>query len=241
MFNPNLRSLHAKSRFGWAIPFVNFAGKGFCFNLGARPRTPWDFNAKIHDLMYFANDLRFSTKTPNDPLERSRLEKADYIFRQLNPLTETTFPETIYKKVAKLIFTGDDKSQFKPGDNFVNVIDNPAISLERGHFMIPWSEIPEREQEEIEEQATFRAKDIVKDESLTYIREEYDLYTRKRFAKKAGTKNRRLESNRDRDNRLVKDIARELMFNSRASVDVQPWREWAAEKFGDTWEVVRRV
>jgi hypothetical protein len=187
-------------------------------------------------MMYFVNDLSFNFIKPDEPLERSRLEKADYIFRQLNPLTNTNFPESFYKKVSKLIFLGKDRSHFMDHDNFNNLIHHPGLSIENGHFMIPFSKIPPDEQKYIENNAKQKATQILDEWTLTAIKETYNISVIKRWKKVGGR--RRRESDSQRRERLIKAIAKELKYNTHASADNQSWQSWAADEFGSVWDRV---
>ena len=228
-----MRSLDSNRRLGWAFPYVNFAGKGFRYNLGARPRSPWDFNAKIHDMMFFVNNIKFDLRPPTDVNKRSKLAKADYIFRQLSRNAEPSFPEKLLNRLSKLVFLGADRSDFAEGDGFYNVINYEGLSLVNEHFMIPWSEIPGDEQDKIEQESKAQARKIFEQNTLKYIHETYGINVRLRVKVKAGK--RIQEKPIKRKNRIIHDIYCELKYNQTASIDTQDWRTWAAGQFGELW------
>ncbi|GEM_PF-6731107 len=234
--NSQLRTLDADSRFGWAFPFVNFAGKGFRLNLGARPRTCWDFNTKLHDLQFFLNNLSFSLVPPSDSLERSKLEKADYIYRLLNPHCDRRFPESIYNEFSKLIFLGKDKSRFMSDDGFQNVLHHPKLTIEDGHFMIPFSEIPKEEQAQIEKTAEEHARNIVETQDLEKIALDYGIDVKPKWRRTGGPRTRRRESEFHLKNRIIRELIQECKYNVISSVDDQPWQDWAMHTFGATWK-----
>ncbi len=230
------RHLGSHRRDGWAFPYVNFAGAGYRYNLGARPRTSWDFNAKIHDMMSYANGLSFSLQPPTDNARRSRLAKADYIFRQLSQIGDQSIPEKILNRLSKFVFLGRDKTDFINNDNFDNVIYRDELSVANGHFMIPWSEIPNSEQREIEDKAREKAKEIFNDCSLTLIRKKYGINVDFRRKMRAGRRVK--ESVNSRKKRIINDIYCELKYNQVASIDTKDWKNWAAIKFGTFWDEV---
>ena len=233
--------LGASYRDGWAAPGMNFAGAGFRYNLGARPRGEWDFNAKIHDLHYYANVLSFGG-VPQDPSERSRLEKADYIFRQLDPVTNHRISAKIYGLVSNNIFLGKDRNHFLKDDNFYNVIEHPSLSIEHGHFMIPWSEISKQEQRHLSSLAKQSAIAIIGDctrETLKFIKVRYDLNVARGIIIKGNR--RRKETVTDRKKRLIRELTHELKFNIVSTLDSYSWRDWAARKYGDIWQRILDV
>ncbi|MFC3121432.1 hypothetical protein [Agaribacter flavus] len=232
--NCEARSIGAKKRMGWAFPFVNFAGRGFRFNLGARPRSAWDFNAKIHDMMFIVNDLKFSLPPTREPKERSRLAKADYVFRRLSEQIDKLPAEVFYNNLSKIVFLGKDQSDFISADGFSNVIHAEELSIENKHFMIPWSEIPQEEQRAIDASAQQRAKQTFSDNSLDEIRKIYHIDTRLKERKRAN-KIKVKETPKQRDKRVIEDIFCEYKYNTLSSVDSVDWRSWASKKLGEAW------
>ena len=235
----NARTISPNKRFGWAFPYVNFAGRGFRYNLGARPRSDWDFSSKIHDLMYFVNDIQFSLSPPENLSERSRLAKADYIFRQMNERIRLRAPERVLNKLARLVFLGRDMSDFRGNDKFTNIVNLDEVDPSEGYFMIPWSSIPKDEQDDIEESAKTQAEEIFRTCSLAFIQRRYKVNTRRKVSRAGGR--RKQESSAARKRRICDHVCNEIKFNTRASLDDRPWRDWAQEKYSSAWTSVLGV
>ena len=230
------RTIFPNKRFGYAFPYVNFAGRGFRYNLGARPRSDWDLSSKIHDIMYFVNDISFSLSPPENLSERSRLAKADYIFRQMNKQIRLRAPEKVLNRLASLVFLGRDRSDFRGNDSFTNVINLEEINPNDGYFMIPWSSIPESEQKNIEQRAKAEADKIFNTRSLAFIQKRYKVNTRRKVSRAGGK--RKQESPAARKRRICDHVCDEIKFNTRTSLDDRPWRDWAQEKYGSAWTEV---
>lgn len=230
----------SRMRSGWAFPGLNFAGKGFRYNLGARPRSDWDFVAKIHDLNYYANGLKFNIFPPSRGKKRSKLERTDYIFRVMSRKVERSTNEKFLNALSKFVFCGDDRSEFRENDNFINIIGEKRVSLANSYFMIPWSEISRKEQKKIESWAHKQAKQIFKSYNLKDLRKIYRINTdtRKRTGFKKGP---RKESTTSRNKRVIHYIAEEIKYNAKASVDQEKWRVWAKNKFQNAWTEVVRI
>ena len=223
-----------RMRSGWAFPRLNFAGKGVRYNLGARPRSDWDFVAKIHDLNYYANGLKFNLLPPSRGKRRSKLERTDYIFREMSKEVERTTNEELLNVMSKFVFCGRDRDEFIANDGFINIIEDKEVSVANSYFMIPWSEISKREQENIESWAYVQAREIFKKYSLKDLRAIYKINTSKRV--KAGfQRKRRRESTTSRNKRVIQYIAEEIKYNVKTTIDEEEWRDWAHKKFQNVW------
>jgi len=229
-----------RMRSGWAFPGLNFAGKGFRYNLGARPRSDWDFVAKIHDLNYYANGLKFNLFPPSRGKKRSKLERTDYIFRMMSKAVERSTNEEFLNSLSKFVFCGENRNEFIGNDGFINIVGVEEVSVENLYLMIPWSEILKKEQEKIESWASDQARQIFRKYNLKELRAIYKINTSKR--KKSGFKKRPgRESTASRNKRVIQYIAEELKYNAKASVDEEKWRDWAESKFQNAWSEVINV
>ena len=223
-----------RMRSGWAFPGLNFAGKGFRYNLGARPRSDWDFVAKIHDLNYYANGLKFNLFPLPRGKKRSKLERTDYIFREMSEQVERSTGEELLNLLSKFVFCGEDRDKFIEDDGFISIIRTEEVSVANGYLMIPWSEISRREQENIESWAYVQAREIFKKYGLKDLRAIYKINTSKRL-KTGFQRRRRRESSTSRNRRVIEYITEEIKYNVKTTIDEEEWRDWAQKKFQNVW------
>lgn len=134
-----------------------FAGPGWSGVFRARPSTPFDLSAKIHDIHYAANRinfwevLRIRGRRVHDESARdllSRAAKADYLFMIMNDLVRPWQPGAeALNYGARVFFIGDQIASFaRRKDGFVNVLLDTDLMSELNdpekYLMIPESEIP---------------------------------------------------------------------------------------------------
>lgn len=134
-------------REGYAIPTLNWAGAGWRDIGKTRPVNDFDFAAKLHDFAYEANGLAFDIKdAPGDPLERSRMAKADYIFRRMTDNCRLNgLVVDLGELFAERFFLGEDKSDFRQDDEYRNVLGDPRLDNPDDYLIIPFTALPRRD------------------------------------------------------------------------------------------------
>ncbi len=142
---------------GWAIVGTGrFPGPGWSGEFRGRPATLFDFAAKLHDLHYALNDIKFGavsgTVGHGVPFLRergkalSRKAKADYIFRKMNDVGTGGGVWVGFVNWAARAAFYDDPKYFCRNDDFANALlqpETPRLARPEEYLMIPYSHLKE--------------------------------------------------------------------------------------------------
>ena len=140
---------------GWSIIGTGrFPGPGWSGEFRGRPATLFDFTAKLHDLNYVLNDIKFGvvsgTIGHGVSLLRgrakalSRKAKADFIFRKMNEVGTGAGGWVGFVNWAARAVFYDDPKYFCKGDDFANALrqpETPRLANPGEYLMIPFSHL----------------------------------------------------------------------------------------------------
>ena len=128
----------------WKEPqamLFNWAGPGWDGPAKTRPVNLFDFAAKLHDFAYEANGLSFKLrKKPDCKYTRSRMAKADFIFRRM---TQNCRFDGVGVEIgewfAGQLFQGrDPATEFVSGDGFHNVLRDNRLNNPENYLVLPF-------------------------------------------------------------------------------------------------------
>ena len=140
---------------GWLIVGTGrFPGPGWSGEFRGRPATLFDFAAKLHDLNYVLNAIKFGvvsgTIGHGVPFLRgcskalSRKAKADFIFRKMTEVGRGGGAWVGFINWAARAVFYDDPKYFRKDDGFANALLQPETSRLANpdeYFMIPFSHL----------------------------------------------------------------------------------------------------